>query len=43
VRLLSRRRRVRRHLRDRYDAELLFTHDLGWSESTRVAPGQWYE
>jgi N-acyl homoserine lactone hydrolase len=30
-------------MRDRYDAELLFTHDLAWSENTRVAPEQWYE
>jgi glyoxylase-like metal-dependent hydrolase (beta-lactamase superfamily II) len=30
-------------LRDRHDAELLFTHDLDWREKTRVAPDQWYE
>lgn len=32
-----------RLLQRRYAAELLFTHDLAWSETTRVAPEQWYE
>lgn len=29
-------------LRDEHDAELIFTHDLGWRENVRVAPEAWY-
>jgi N-acyl homoserine lactone hydrolase len=32
-----------RDLKRRYGAELVFTHDLAWPETTRVAPDQWYE
>jgi glyoxylase-like metal-dependent hydrolase (beta-lactamase superfamily II) len=24
-------------------AEFIFTHDLDWQTTTRVAPGEWYE
>jgi glyoxylase-like metal-dependent hydrolase (beta-lactamase superfamily II) len=29
-------------VRDREDAELIFTHDLEWRERTRLAPEAWY-
>jgi glyoxylase-like metal-dependent hydrolase (beta-lactamase superfamily II) len=29
-------------IRDREDAELIYTHDLGWREGTRLAPEAWY-
>ena len=29
-------------LRDRHDAELIYTHDLAWQETTRLAPDEWY-
>jgi N-acyl homoserine lactone hydrolase len=32
-----------RELQGRHDAELIFTHDLGWPEKTKVAPDEWYE
>lgn len=32
-----------RALQRRYDAELIFTHDLAWQQKTRVAPERWYE
>lgn len=32
-----------RALQRRYDAELIFTHDLEWQQKTRVAPERWYE
>jgi N-acyl homoserine lactone hydrolase len=30
-------------MRDREKAELIYTHDLAWPETTRVAPAAWYE
>jgi N-acyl homoserine lactone hydrolase len=27
----------------RYDAQLVFTHDLDWREKIRLAPSEWYE
>jgi N-acyl homoserine lactone hydrolase len=30
-------------LRDEHDAELIFTHDLAWQSTTRLAPERWYE
>ncbi len=32
-----------RSLRRRYNAELIFTHDLEWQKKTKVAPEAWYE
>jgi len=32
-----------RALKRRYNAQLVFTHDLAWPETTRVAPEAWYE
>lgn len=29
-------------LRDEHDAQLIFTHDLSWRESTRLGPEAWY-
>ncbi len=32
-----------RALQSEHDAELIFTHDLAWPQTTKVAPDDWYE